>query len=40
MLLRAINYQESLFHEEAISNNGFGAIESYEFGEGGQQMHG
>jgi hypothetical protein len=31
--------QELLFHEKAVSDNGFCATRSHEFGEGGQQMY-
>jgi hypothetical protein len=38
-LPRAIDYQELLFHEKAVSDNGFCAAGSHEFGEGSHQMY-
>ncbi len=38
-LPRAIDYQELLFHEKAIGDNGFCTDRSNEFGEGGQHMY-
>ena len=36
---RPIDDQQLLFHKQAVSNNGFCATRSQEFGEGGQQMY-
>jgi hypothetical protein len=36
---RAADYQELLFHKQAVSNNGFCATRAQELGEGGQQMY-
>jgi hypothetical protein len=38
-MARATDYQELLFQEKAVSDNGFCAAGSHEFGEGGHQMY-